>query len=469
MSTIDVSSLAARLYAELAAILGPGQVLNAPEDLAVHARDQWRQRRGYGDSDAETVLPLAVARPLSTADVAAVLAIASRLGVPVVQLGGGTGLMGGARTVRPGIVLDTRSLNRVLTVAPEARMVTVEAGAVLAEVNAALAPHGQMLGHDPWTVPIATVGGTISTNGLGYLGGRYGGIADQVLGLEVVLADGRVLTTRAVARSSTGPNLHRLFTGAEGSLGVITSVTLRTFPLPEQRLIQAFDLPSFATGLAAAQEMFCLGLSPAMLDFGAPPADEGRLYLGFDGLREEVAALAGRARQVVVRHGGKELAAEVGQGFWQGRHVYRDRLVQWRTAERNEPVPGTPGSTVTDYLHVALPAPAVPPLIEAVERLCAQRSIHISEWGLWHGPELLSLVVHRRTDTPADLHEMRDGVDRILMLVQDAGGSMEYVHGAGLRYAHLMEREHGESLSLLRSIKGLLDPQGLLNPDKLGL
>ena len=165
-------------------------------------------------------------RPVSAAQTAAALVICREAGVSVVPYGAGTGLMGGARSVRAGVVLDTRRLASIEVAAAD-RLVWAGAGAVLADVDAALSEHGLGLGHDPWTFPVATVGGALSTNGLGYTGGRYGGIADQALALEVVLPDGAVLRTKPVGRHSSGPDLARLFIGAEGTLGVITAAALR--------------------------------------------------------------------------------------------------------------------------------------------------------------------------------------------------------------------------------------------------
>ena len=228
-----------------------GWVSAAPDTLAALARAQLRRRRAFALPAGLPATPAAVVRPRATDEVAAVVRLAAGSGTPVVQYGGGTGLMGGAVSVRPGIVLDMRGMNRVLAVSPNDRTATAEAGVVLADLATALAPHGLILGHDPWTVPIATVGGTISTNSLGYRGAKYGSMGDQVLGLEVVLPGGNVLRTRAVPRSSTGPRLHHLFVGAEGAFGVITAATLRVFPAPERREIVGLDFPSFADGFAA--------------------------------------------------------------------------------------------------------------------------------------------------------------------------------------------------------------------------
>lgn len=459
----------AALIAALIETLGPDTVITQPHALTELARDQLRRRRAYAGMSAEPVTPIAAVRPQSTEQVVATVRLAHRFATPLVQYGGGTGLMGGARSVMPGIVLDMRAMNRVLAVSVEDRRVTVQAGVVLADLDSRLRAHGLILGHDPWTVPIATVGGTISTNSLGYRGGKYGSMGDQVLGLEVVLADGSVLRTRAVPRSSTGPRLHHLFAGAEGQFGIITAATLRVFPQPERHELVALDLPSFAHGFYLAQALFTIGLVPALLDFGAPPAGSGRMYLGFEGFTEEVAAQASRARRIWSAHGAVELDSAVAWEWWEERHVPADRLRGWRAAERDEPVPGEPGSAIFDYLHMALPASRVLPYIRAAEPLFARHGVMVREWGLWNQPELLSTVLYRRTDTVADLAEARAAVDEALMLAQDMDGSMEYVHGAGIRYAHLMAREHGVGLDVLRAIKRGLDPEGLLNPGKLGL
>jgi FAD/FMN-containing dehydrogenase len=457
------------LVARLAHAIPADRVVTGAKTLAELARDQLRSRRAFPNQPPADLLPLVAVRPESTDEVVAVVRLAAETGTPLVQFGGGTGLMGGAATVRPGIVVDMQRMNRVLRVSPEDRLATVQSGTVLGDLGSALETHGLILGHDPWTVPIATVGGTISTNSLGYRAGKYGSMGDQVLGLEAVLADGSVIRTRAVPRSSTGPRLHHLFIGAEGAFGVITEATLRAFPAPERRELLAFDTPSFMHGFDAAQELMAIGLTPAMLDFGAPPRESGRLYLGFEGLAEEVTAQSARARQVCAGHRATALDSSVAQGFWDDRHVEPQQLRSWRRAEREQPRPGEPGSAVFDYLHVALPASAVPRYIERTEAALAAREVQVREWGLWHGPELLSLVIYRRTDSPSDLQQAVTAVDETLMLAQDLGGSMEYVHGAGLRYAHLMAREHGAGLDLLRALKHAADPLDILNPGKMGL
>ena len=215
--------------------------------------------------------------------------------------------------------------------------------------------------------------------------------------------------------------------------------------------------------------MFGAGLVPALLDYGGPPDGAARMYLGFEGFTEEVGAQLARARAVCARHDGIELDTDEAQEFWDNRHVSAERIRGWRQAESHEPLPGEPGSAIFDYLHMSLPASQVLRYIPDAEAIFARHGVGVREWGLWNQPELLSTVIHRRTDTPADLAEAATAVDEALMLVQDLGGSMEYVHGPGLRYAHLMAREHGAGLDVLRALKQALDPQHMINPGKLGL
>src|SRR5216117_1391510 len=193
--------------------------------LAAGGLDAMRPSRGRPEFAALATRPLAVAEPASTAEVAALVRWAAGAGVPLVARGGGSGLMGAAAVLVPAVVVDLRRL-RAVAVEADACLARAGAGATLASVEAALAPHGLMLGHDPWTVGVATVGGAIGTNGLGYLGARAGSIAAQVQALEMVMADGRIVRTRASPARSVGLDPARLLVGTEGTPGLVTEATL---------------------------------------------------------------------------------------------------------------------------------------------------------------------------------------------------------------------------------------------------
>jgi len=470
----------------LAAVVGWEGVSWKEEEVTACARDAWGLHRAYGPQGDRLRLPELVVRPRSTEEVAAVVRLAAQREIPIVPYGGGTGVMGGACTVAPGIVVDLRAMNRILAIDKEGRLARVEAGVILSDLERELNRQGLILGHDPWSLPIATVGGAIATNGLGYRASRYGSMGDQVLGLVVVLPDGSVLTTRAVPKSSTGPDLKHLFIGAEGVLGIITEATLRVFPLPEERILRAYTFPSFEAGFAAIQEMFAIGLKPALLDYGENRVplflrplswllhlhtEEPTLYLAFEGFREEVEAQDGRARTICLAHGGRDLGQEEAREFWETRHrageIYaryrswwRRRFLAWRLLR----------NLGLEYIDVALPASQVLAYRERCRALLARRGVHVLEWGLWTQPELLNVVMLKLSLIPRNTRDgLAEALDEALRLAQAMGGSMEYCHGVGLRLAHLMEEEHGRGLELLRQIKRALDPKNIMNPGKMGL
>ena len=457
---------------QVSAIVGDEGVLSGEEDLRYFAVDALRGRGGFA-VDAPS-RPLAVVRPGSGEETARVLATATAAGVPVVAYGAGTGLMGGARTERPGIVLDTVRLNTI-EMRPEDRLVWAGAGCILEQVDDALRQHGLCLGHDPWTFPVATVGGTLSTNGLGYRGGRYGGIGDQAIALEVALADGTLLNTRTVRRHSAGPELARLFVGAEGTLGVITAAALQAHPVPEREELRAYEFTSFEDGFGAIQGIAALGLRPSLLDYGEehaspwPELSERQdepplLYLGFEGLDEEVEFSLARAKALVKRYRGRKLGKKKARLFWEHRHVVAERFR--RGVER----PRRLGSeeAAFDFIHVALPPSQVLPFREACHAVCSRVSVGLLECGLWTAPDFFS-AAFMLPNSEGGQDRLNRVIDELLALAQDLGGSMEYVHGAGLRLAHLMQREHGDGQAVLRRIKAVLDPRSVLNPGKLGL
>jgi FAD/FMN-containing dehydrogenase len=471
-----------RLQVALTAALGGAKVVSAQHALERMGRDFLRGSRAFLEQTSEPAAPLAAVRPASTEDVVAVVRLAHELAMPLVEYGGGTGLMGGARTLQPGIVLDLRAMDRIIAISAEDRTARVQAGVVLADLGDALAPHGLIVGHDPWTYPIATVGGAISTNGLGYLGARYGSMGDQVLGLTIVTANGEVVRTRSMPRSSTGPRLRSLFIGAEGTLGIITEAVLRVFPRPEATKLVAYEFAGFDEGYQAIQALFAAGITPAMTDFGqtyagsrltdalvTPAGALGLLNLAFQGLQEEVRAVGSRACAVLDASGGVRLPLRNARRFWEERHVVAEEIHARQRATEAEREAWLPEGVQFDFMHVALPPSAVIEYRRRSEPLLLSRGISIGEWGLWNQPELFSMTLFRRAKTADDARQFAEGMDAALLLAQEMGGSMEYCHGAGIKLAHLMGNEHGSGMDLLRKLKRTLDPEGLLNPGKLGL
>jgi FAD/FMN-containing dehydrogenase len=307
-------------------------------------------------------------------------------------------------------------------------------------------------------------------------------MGDQVLGLTLVLADASVLRTRPLPKMSVGPGLKHLFIGAEGTLGIITEAVLQVFPSPERRLLRAYHFPDFDSGFLAIEALFQRGIQPAMVDYGqtfrgartgkrvvTPARERALLNLAFDGLCEEVEALDARTRSLLEERGGTVLPDSAAQEFWDDRHVIAEQIRARRESGAQESAEQPLPVTLFDYIHVALPPSQVLEFKGRCLELMPRRGISIAEWGLWHRPELFSVALFRHAETMDEVSRFGEAVDEALRIVQDLGGSMEYVHGAGIRLAGLMEREHGRGLAVLRALKHGLDPADLLNPGKLGL
>ncbi len=463
------SALQKEIAEKLAQIVAPENVTTDESRLDELSWDALSEGRLHPANRPEVALPFCSASPASSAEVRKIVLLANEKRVPIIPYGGGSGLMGGALSVRPGIVIDLRRMEQILDVDTQARSARVQAGTVLEKLEKRLSRTGFMLGHDPWTLPVATVGGAISTNSVGYRGGVYGSMGDQVLGLEAVLPNGEVLHTRAIPKSSAGLDLKFLLIGGEGCFGIITEATIRIFPAPETRTLHALCFESFEVGYAAIQEMFRQGVKPVVLDFGdAGVKSQGgaMLYLGFEGIREVVEAEEKRALFVCERLGAKRLPWEEAERFWNNRHEIARRFMRNRRQRRERGRDGI----YRDWIHVALPASKVLPFRAAAIAIAEQRGVRVLESGLWIQPELFSMPLGIQDDgTKKAQLALEETVDELLHLVHEMGGSMEYTHGVGVKLAPLMAEEHGYGVEVMRGIKKILDPHNIMNPGKMDL
>ena len=450
-------------------IVGKDHVLTGPYDLDRYSGDALTPFRAFsaaGDLDHTADV---VVRPGSAEEVSRIVVLASDRKTPVVPYGGGTGVMGAIVPVRGGIIVDMGRMDRVLEVNTANLTARVEAGVVLQDLVDALAEHGLMPGHDPYSVPIATVAGAISTNGVGYRAAAFGPMGDQVVALEVVLPGGELLSTRPVPKYSSGPNLNQLFIGSEGVLGIITQATLKVYRLPESQAFASVSFESFDQGFHAAAELLALGIRPALLDLTEEP-DGINLHLLFEGFREGVAAQEHRAKQVCAQLGGRDAGSELTLSYWRERHqsginykrtaLGKPRKVRWdRSVGRG-----------FDYLHLGLPTSRVLEYRKRCDEIMAGSGVKTVEYAIWSRPEMFSMLMVAEQD---DQDNYRDNlaqvVERVLILAQEMGGVMEYCHGVGVKLNHLLAAELGSGHDVIRAIKQALDPANIMNPGKLGL
>jgi D-lactate dehydrogenase (cytochrome) len=413
--------------------------------------------------------PDVVVFPESTGEVAAVLAWANEARVPVVPFGAGTSLEGHVIPLAGGISLDLTRLDRLLDVRPEDLDATVHAGVTRSQLEAAAGPHGLFFPVDPGAD--ATLGGMAATNASGTTTVRYGGMRAHVLALEIVLADGRVVRTgsRAV-KTSAGYNLTHLFLGSEGTLGVITELTLRLHPIPEHVVAARAAFPSVEAACRGAAALIAAGVPVTRCELvdattiGALNAYKGTTFPVQPYLFVELGAggggLAGDLETA------QELLADQGATAFESESdpTARNRLWDARHNVLHASLALAPGSKamITD---VAVP---VSELAAAVEGARAE----LDASGLLGG-----IVAHAGDGNfhvaflldPDDAESVARAARLNDALVEDAlarGGTCTGEHGIGAGKLAYLEREHGDLVPLMRGIKQLLDPNGILNPGK---
>jgi D-lactate dehydrogenase (cytochrome) len=413
--------------------------------------------------------PDAVVFPESTGEVAAVLAWANEARVPVVPFGAGTSLEGHVIPLTGGISLDLTRLDRLLEVRPADLDATVQAGVTRSQLDAAAGPHGLFFPVDPGAD--ATLGGMAATNASGTTTVRYGGMRAHVLALEVVLADGRVIHTgsRAV-KTSAGYNLTHLFLGSEGTLGVITELTLRLHPIPEHVVAARAAFPSVEAACRGAAALIAAGVPVTRCELvdattiGALNAYKGTTFPVQPFLFVELGAGGGGLGDDLET--ARELLADEGATAFESESdpTARNRLWDARHSVLHASLALAPGSKamITD---VAVP---VSELAAAVEDARAE----LDASGLLGG-----IVAHAGDGNfhvaflldPDDAESVARAARLNEALVDDAlarGGTCTGEHGVGVGKLAYLEREHGDLVPLLRGIKQLLDPNGILNPGK---
>ncbi len=417
-------------------------------------------------------LPLAVALPTATAEVAELMRLAALHRVPVVPRGAGTGLSGGAAGIEGALTIAFTKMDRILEIDAQNLVAVVQPGIVNAAFKAAVAEHGLFYAPDPASYEQCSIGGNLGTNAGGLCCVKYGQTRDSVLGLEVVLADGTVIRTGGRnIKDVAGYALTQLFVGSQGTLGLITEATLRLRPMPPPRSTLVAFFPTLTAAGEAVSAMTAAGLQPVTLElmdrFTIGAVDDWH-HLGLD--REAAAMLLvetdlpgeaavadmDRATAACEAAGASSVvrAADPQEADWlrQGRRMAYRALERLGTARMED---------------VGVPRARIPDLIAAIERIGAAHDVRIGTFGHAGDGNLHPTLVFDRDDpraeavteaTRADLYRAAIGL----------GGTITAEHGVGTaRRAALAEQVGPDVMRVMSSIKAALDPLGLLNPGKV--
>ncbi len=449
------------LIAELGAITGAN----------LSTADAVRDHHSRGESHHPAAMPHAVVFPESTEAVQAIVRACASHRCPVVPFGAGSSLEGHVNPIHGGVSVDMTRMNRVVRVSADDLDATVEAGVTRKQFERHLRSTGLIFHLDPGAD--ATLGGMAATRASGTTAVRYGTMRDAVLGLKVVLADGRAITTGGRARkSSSGYDLTRLFVGSEGTLGIITELTVRLHGRPEALASATCYFDDIESAVRTVIATIQLGIPVARIELLDEVLIEAvnrfsklsypvfpTLFFEFHGLSDrDVSEQAEAVGEVAAEHGGhafaRALTPEARAQLWQARHDAYYAALAMR--------PGSRGWTTDACVPISRLADCI---VETKRDIAASRLVaalvgHAGD-GNFH------MIFPVNPDDPEDLREAERLTERLVERALSMGGTCSGEHGVGVGKKAFLAREHGEALDVMRAIKGALDPLGIMNPGKL--
>ena len=435
------------------------------------SRDWWPLAMTWALDGAVAGLASAVARPASPAEVAGVLAVCNEARVPVTAAAGRSGVCAGSVPAFGGVVLDLCELSGILAVDDASLTVEVAAGTFGTPLEDQLrAEYGLTLGHWPQSIDLSTVGGWLACRSAGQFSTRYGKIEDMVVALDVVLADGTTVRTGGAPRQAVGPDLNQLIVGSEGTLGIITGARLRAHPVPAATDKAAFTLRSFADGVDLCRRILRRGATPAALRlYDAVEADrsyqtgDAHLLLVIDegDPRLVDATMAVVADEQAATPGCERTDTGLVDRWW----AHRNDVSALETLISQ--------GFVVDTMEVAGPWAALPAVYDAavaallgVEGTMAA-SAHLSHSYL--DGACLYFTFGGVAEPDRRDRYYRELWDRGTRAVLAHGGALSHHHGVGLNRSRFMAEALGPAFGVLAAVKAALDPNGILNPGKLGL
>ena len=458
--------------ATLGALAAICPVSTDEDDTVEHGRDWWPLAMSWAVHEgAVPAQPAVVVRPTTAEQVAAVLAVCNEAHVPVTPTAGRSGVCGASVPVHGGVALDLCHLSGIVGLDDESLLLDVRPGTFGDVLEDELrAQHHVTLGHWPQSIALSTVGGWLACRSAGQYSTRYGKIEDMVVGLEVALADGRVIRTGGRGpRAASGPDLTQLFVGSEGTLGVVTEARLRVHPVPPVERRAAFGFASFADGLDACRRILRRGATPAVLRL-YDDTETKRTYKPAEGTH--LLLVLDEGDEAVV-----EAVMRVAAEECRGAQPLDDDLVSQWLAHRNDTSAlqsVISHGIVVDTTEVSARWSALPRMYEdvlaaaqAVDGLLAV-SAHQSH-AYTDGACVYFTWAGRREGEGWEDAFYRDAWDAVTTTVLARGGTLSHHHGVGLHRGRYMAEALGPAFDVLVALKHALDPRGILNPGKLGL
>lgn len=454
------------LVRRLAEVVGPGNVFHRPADLMVYEYD------GSVEGAVDIARPAAVALPKDTGEVARVVRIANEFGLPVTARGAGTGLSGGAVAQRGGVIVAMSRMDRILELDYVDRTALVQPGVVNLELSELTTPNGFFFAPDPSSQKVSTIGGNVAENAGGPHCLKYGVTTNHILGVEVVLPDGSVTRTGALARGQGGYDLTGILVGSEGMLGIVTQVLVRLTPIAERIKVYLAAFRSLESASHAVGQIIAAGILPSALEMvdnltiqavepvyhaGYPMDAEAVLLIELDGLDEDVEADAAEIETICRRCDAYDVRAATSLAerelLWKGRKM--------ALAAMGRLAPNY-------YLHdTVVPRSRLPQTLREVDRITRAAGLRCAQ--VFHAGDgnLHPLMLFDRTD-PGAVERVLHASHDIIHACVEAGGTLSGEHGIGTEKRNYLPFVYtGEDLAAMAGVKIAFDPREMFNPDKV--
>lgn len=461
---------------ELEDIVGVENVSTRESDKITYGVDYFWISRMWADNGKRPPQADYILLPGSAIEISKILKVANYYKIPVHTWGGGSGSQGGALPMAGGIIIDMKRMNKLIEFDEESRTITAETGMIFQQLEWLANERGYSTMHIPSCLTCGTVGGALAHRGIGIMSTKYGKIDDMCINMEIVLPGGDIINTLPVPKHAAGPDLNQIFIGSEGTLGIITKATFKLFEQPENRQFRGFMFPNMTAGISAGRDIM-QKLKPSILRL----YDEAEtisiikkiigvekpgsfMNLAIEGDKRIVDIEMEMVMEIVAKYGGEDMGSEYGEKWYENRitFFYPGNIME---------IPQMFGTmdTVADFKNIEKIYWAMKNAIES--NFPGVRFIaHCSHWYEWGTMIYDRFIMDHPPQDPEEAIRLHNQIwNAGVRAAMDNGGVINDHHGIGLKLSRLMKEQYGPAMQVMEGLKKSLDPNGIMNPYKLGL
>lgn len=458
---------------ELKELLNEGSLSQEEADLKAHNTDTWPLRMVEKTVGKVLEGPLCVIKPANTEEVSKVLAYLNEHKIAVVPYGGGSGVTGGAEPKKESVVINVSEMNNIIYLDEGNLTVTAQSGAILRDLETYLEQQGYTGGHFPQSIDLAQLGGLVATRSSGQFSTKYGNIEDLLLGLEAVLPTGEIIRINDVPRRSVGPDLRHVFLGSEGTMGIITEVTVKAFEKTDDRWLGAYAFTSMEAGLKTMQQFIRTGWNPAVTRLHDPIEAE-RSYSEYVQEGESILLIISEGPEGYAQAEGKAIDKIIQANG--GKPLGEKPLIKWLEKRNNteELEQFTSQGIIVDTIEIAANWTDVATIYNKVLANLKKSvpEIIVASGHASHsydqGTNIYFMLGAMPEQNLTDVKRVYEAMWRtVIETTLEFNGTICHHHGIGKVRAEWVPEDLGSSYLVLEKIKQSLDPNGIMNQGTL--